>query len=133
MKGKNYGVIAIIIFIIFLLWYFRDWLKVTFAKGIAGSWGGDIVGHLSDNEMNDVANEMISSYGWTQDNEKKFLSEVAKCQYKADFEKVVALVNFKLKDNILSFLVPNYDALLHIIIESTAETTTYNEILAKMK
>jgi len=131
-NNKNYISWAIILLILFLLWYFRDWLKTTFAKGIAGNWGGDGA-KLTDQEMNNIANGLIDSYGWTQDNEKKFLSEVSKVEFKEDFVRIVALVDFKLQDNLLSFLVPNYASLLAIVIDNTSDSATYNELLQKMK
>lgn len=133
MKNKkNYTGWAVIILILLILWYFKDWLKTIYAKGINGSWGGSGA-KLTDQQMNEIAIGLIDSYGWTQDNEKKFLSEVSKVEFRDDFSRIVALVDFKLQDNVLSFLVPNYASLLSIVIDNTGDTATYNDLLQKMK
>ncbi|HRA60756.1 MAG TPA: hypothetical protein PLG30_14165 [Bacteroidia bacterium] len=147
MKNKNnYLGFAIIALILFLLWYFKDKFKKVAAGGVVGDWswlfggggGGDGTGdgtdqRLTSEQMNQIASNLIDCYGWTQDNEEKFLTEISKIKYKDDFKGVIALVDFKLGDNILSFLVKNYSALLAIVIDTTAYTTSYNELLEKMK
>lgn len=102
-----------------------------FKKGSAATYIPPKPKHLLPNEMEQICDDLFSSYGLFNDNESLFLDALRRISYKSDFDSVKLMMDLRLNNDYGGILlgITNYESLRERVIEGD-DITVYNLILA---